>query len=462
MKRIYFLGIAFMLFGSVSAQDWYPLGSGQGTNQEVFEAVEYQGDLVIGGRFQLAGGQQVNRIARWDGSNWQPMGVGFNNEVRALAVYNGELYAAGIFDYDATLTVPYAGIARWNGSNWVYTLPADPLSFDYRDLYVMNGEMYATKHTYYDEFRVQVSKFNGTTWIDLPGEFSGPTNYRYIYALGEYQGNLVAAGVFDTVAGIQAQRIALFNGVGWESLDFPVLGETPEGILRGRIESVREYDGKLFVGGIFTDFQGLTYGINVASYDGENWTGYPFDENEGGSIFDFEIYEGRLIAAGDRGFWQGDEIAAGCLLWDPLAPGSWRNLNFFNPSTNSYECYDMAIVDDILYVGGKFSYAGSGTALVNNVARFDGILPTGIFENKLKYSAIGVYPNPAAGFLMVDTEGTEPDGEMRFEICQMDGRQVFSGEVLHNRVELGELHAGAYLIRIYQADRAYTAVFFKE
>jgi hypothetical protein len=250
--------------------------------------------------------------------------------------------------------------------------------------------------------------------------------------------------------------------MGWQSLDFPVLGETPEGILRGRIESVKEYEGKLFVGGIFTDFQGLSYGINVASYDGGAWTGYPFDENEGGSIFDFEIYEGRLIAAGDRGFWQGDEIAAGCLLWDPLAPGSWRNLNFFNPSTNSYECYDMAIVDDILYVGGKFSYAGSGTALVNNVARFDGILPTRIFEGNREYSTLSIYPNPAAGILVVEAAGAGSGAEISFEIYYVDGRQVLSGEISHNRVDVSELSTGTYLIKIHQSDRDYSAVFFKE
>jgi hypothetical protein len=36
----------------------------------------WNGDLIAGGWFTTAGGQTVNRIARWDGSAWHPFTSG--------------------------------------------------------------------------------------------------------------------------------------------------------------------------------------------------------------------------------------------------------------------------------------------------------------------------------------------------------------------------------------------------
>jgi len=56
------------------------------------------GDVVTGGSFTAAGGASANYIARWDGSNWSPMGTGMDAPVLALAVMpNGDVVAAGNF-----------------------------------------------------------------------------------------------------------------------------------------------------------------------------------------------------------------------------------------------------------------------------------------------------------------------------------------------------------------------------
>ncbi|MBK6642655.1 MAG: hypothetical protein IPG39_16260 [Bacteroidetes bacterium] len=36
----------------------------------------YNGDLIVAGRFDFAGSTQSTNIARWDGSQWYPMGDG--------------------------------------------------------------------------------------------------------------------------------------------------------------------------------------------------------------------------------------------------------------------------------------------------------------------------------------------------------------------------------------------------
>src|SRR5262245_8154588 len=68
-------------------------------------AVEFQGSLVIGGHFQRVSGIEAHSIARWDGSQWFPLGEGFEGDVLSLAVYGGQLIASGSFDRSGTQTL---------------------------------------------------------------------------------------------------------------------------------------------------------------------------------------------------------------------------------------------------------------------------------------------------------------------------------------------------------------------
>jgi hypothetical protein len=72
--------------------------------------------LYAGGHFTIAGGVDANRIAKWDGSSWSPLGSGMSGFVYALAAFddgNGTaLYAGGDFyAFDSADT----DIAKWGG-----------------------------------------------------------------------------------------------------------------------------------------------------------------------------------------------------------------------------------------------------------------------------------------------------------------------------------------------------------
>jgi hypothetical protein len=461
MKFTIFLSLLLFTGLNVRSQDWAALGDGSGTNNKVIALASYQGRLIAGGSFLLAGGQPVYRIAQWDGSAWLPMGGGFDDEVRSLAVYNGELYAAGRFNHEGSGMVPYPGMARWNGTLWQPVPVPDPLSYDYRALYVLNGELYATKHTHHTEFVVQVSKFNGTTWTDLPGTFTGPLNYKYLYALGEYQGKLVAGGVFDSVNGVKAHRIAIFDGTAWSGLDFPVPAASG-GILTGRVEAIAEFEGKLFAGGIFADFQDTIFGSNAASYDGTGWTAYPWDENLGGVVNDFEVFNDRLLAAGEFGFWQGTEIAATCIMFDETSPNHWINLNFYNSLTGgNMNGQEMAVVDDVLYVGGRFDYAGSPVTPVNNVARFNGDIPTGVADGSAEISAL-VYPQPVSDRMFIKLPKNENEREIRIMIVDMSGKMVHQSiQQRSESLNVGHLPAGLYGLILDTGNQRYQGRFVK-
>lgn len=81
--------------------------------------------LYVGGEFDLAGGRVVNRVARWDGNDWEalagPMGAGVGTQsVNALFAFDDgsgpKLYAGGLFQTAGGISA--GNIARWDGGRW--------------------------------------------------------------------------------------------------------------------------------------------------------------------------------------------------------------------------------------------------------------------------------------------------------------------------------------------------------
>lgn len=60
-------------------ETWQPIGEGVGGVP--YAITSYDGDLIAAGAFTSAGGQPANRIARWNGSDWEAMGPGLNDLV---------------------------------------------------------------------------------------------------------------------------------------------------------------------------------------------------------------------------------------------------------------------------------------------------------------------------------------------------------------------------------------------
>ncbi len=90
--------------------------------------------LYVGGTFTSAGGQTLNRIARWDGAQWTPLLVGANNGVNAavygLAVSNDDgapsLYAVGEFTSTGVGGTSILRVGKWNGVQWSSLAPGFP------------------------------------------------------------------------------------------------------------------------------------------------------------------------------------------------------------------------------------------------------------------------------------------------------------------------------------------------
>ena len=212
------VGGSFRIAGTVVANSiaihdpvsgaWSALGSGMGSVSSFWPGgvsaltVLPNGDLVAGGQFITAGGVSVSNVARWDGTNWSPLG-GLNGTVRALTLLpNGDLVAGGTFTWSGSI-VNY--IARWNGSTWL-ALGAG-MNNAVRALTTMpNGDLVAGG-AFTSAGGVSanyIARWNGTSWSALG---SGTNNM--VQALTTLpNGDLVVGGNFTVVSGAASQYLA--------------------------------------------------------------------------------------------------------------------------------------------------------------------------------------------------------------------------------------------------------------
>ncbi|MBL8748566.1 MAG: hypothetical protein JNK78_05355 [Planctomycetes bacterium] len=228
---------------------------------------EWNGDLVVAGTFDRAGGQPVNHIARWDGASFHPMGqglveIGGDAEVRSLAVFNNELYVAGRFDTAGGLPAP--GIARWNGTNW------SPCGSGLANPPAQQGEGYAllvrgTELWVGGEFTsaggvsaANVARWNGATFVPAGAGLGGR-----VMSLAEFAGQVCAGGVFDSSGATPTGPRAAWNGSSWQSIGPVVSGENPIALC--------SHGGALYAAGGWLSSTGGFF-VPVTRWDGAQWT----------------------------------------------------------------------------------------------------------------------------------------------------------------------------------------------
>jgi len=244
---------------------WAALGSGLTNGFTVRAlAVMPDGTLVAGGDFTTAGGNLANRIARWNGITWSPLGSGFTDSVNALAVLpNGDLVAGGSFLKAGTVTTNF--IARWNGSTWSAFGTGPTPGFDtvVNALAVLpNGDLIAGGDFTATATSLplqHVARWTGSAWAPLG---SGVGNaFDYVAALAVLpNGDLIASGVFSTPTNV----IARWNGSAWLPLGAGITGS-------GVVSLTVLPNGDLIAGGLITGAGG-TSASNIARWNGGTWS----------------------------------------------------------------------------------------------------------------------------------------------------------------------------------------------
>jgi photosystem II stability/assembly factor-like uncharacterized protein len=224
--------------------------------------------VIYGGVFNTFGNSKVSNLAAISKTTGQvtDLGGGVNGEVHAVAVVGSELYVCGSFNLAGGVAA--SGIARWDGTAWSSVggaaINANALVVIGTDLYVGGsfssvGGIAASN----------IAKWDGAAWTALGAGISGPNGtYPRVYALAAANGQLYAAGHFETADGVAAQNIAKWNGSTWTALG---TGLATEEVTSLAADGTKVYAGgwdllKVWDGNVWTEIQlnsGLGFGVKA-------------------------------------------------------------------------------------------------------------------------------------------------------------------------------------------------------
>ena len=284
---------------------WHNLGGGVSGGAQGITLVSalgvYNGKLIVGGRFTMAGGVSANNIAAWDGSAWSALGSGLSVSTLveapyAFAVHNGHLYVGG--DFDAAGGTSVHNLARWDGAAW-YDVGGGvtggvPMSVVY-GLAEYGGNL-AVGGNFTSAGAVaanSVASWSGSAWTAFGSGIGGALSANPVFELLVFGGNLVAAGEFTTAGGAAANRIASWNGSAWSTFGSG---------MSFRIEALCILDNKLVAGGMFTSAGG-TAASRIARWDGSSWKA--LGKGVSGGIFGLTgiiglaVYDDKIVAGGN-------------------------------------------------------------------------------------------------------------------------------------------------------------------
>jgi trimeric autotransporter adhesin len=349
---------------------WQPTFYGPGLDGGIYATTIYDGNLVVAGSFLTAGGEEVNRIARWDGSHWTsltgPSGTGLEGGiVYALSVYNGEVIAGGRFNMAGGVAVNQ--IARWDGNGWASLdgPSGSGVAGGYegvRALIVNDGELIVGGHfTSAGGIATNgIASWNGSQWAKLDGPSGSGVNGR-VYALGIYNDDLIVGGAFNSAGGLTADNIARWDGSQWAALH----GSSGGG-LSSRVHALAIYDDDLIAGGQFVYADGMPVN-RIARWDGNDWYGFegPSGTGVNATVNALAVYNGELIAGGLFGTAGGVTVLR-IARWNG---SQWASLDGPSGTGVSGSVTVVTVFNSDLIAGGAFSTAGG--EVVNYIARWN-------------------------------------------------------------------------------------------
>jgi hypothetical protein len=246
-----------------NTETWGAVGTGLAGGAVETLLVAPNGDVYLGGYFTSAGGvANTGYIAKWNGSDYEALGTGMNDQVYHLAIdNNGNIYAGGNFT-SAGGVADTDYFAKWDGSSWsslgVFDSYVQWIEIDKSDnLYV--GGNYSSIDA--DGDLEYITKYDGSTWSALG---SGVNNVGVgVWCIEIIDNGLVyVGGAFTTAGGNSANYIASWNGSSWSALG-DGLNNTPM--------TMRYIDGSLYCVGGFTTAGGLSLTDRIAVWNGSTW-----------------------------------------------------------------------------------------------------------------------------------------------------------------------------------------------
>ncbi len=347
--------VSCSLFGAVSGDEHWDVQFGApGVTNNIF-AVAVNNGLVYAAGAVPTGAHTNTPLNVWDGKQWTVAAVftgpSINGpsqmQVNDLAFVGNTLYAAGSFTNVNGVTAN--GLARWDGTSWsgvgfsglAYALAVDGNNLYVGGIYTNAGGVTTTNIGYWD----------GSLWhalgdgLGLAGTFSPA-----VRAIVVKNGAVYAGGGFINSGSQSITNLAVWNGSAWSSVG---------GGVNGGVLTLAFNGSDLYVGGSFSQ-AGTVPGTNIAKWDGAAWSALG-NGLRGSAVESIAVLNGSVCAAGI--FTNSGSLGmTNFAVWNGSSWSAAGNLNSAGVRAVSTGAN--------LYVGGSFSVAGG--VWVNQIASWDG------------------------------------------------------------------------------------------
>ncbi|MBX0327775.1 hypothetical protein K2Z83_08810, partial [Oscillochloris sp. ZM17-4] len=367
---------------------WQALGPG-GVHDEINMAddvyaiaIDAAGNVYVGGTFTYAGGVLANNIAMWDGSRWSSLASGSNDKVYALAVAGGSLYAAGAFTQIGAISANH--IAKWNPGTKAWSALGSGINNTVYTLAYADGLLYAGGNftAAGSALANDVAYWDGAQWHAFGDTFQiyqvnqrGAENDTTVYALAIAGSDVYVGGQFWTLQDrASSGYVEVNNIVVWDrsSDEWSFVGTPTATVKAGVVDTESAYAAtvnalalsgdQLYVGGIFNQAGSLaTSGLARWNIAGNTWAdvggvggfSYPYlSEVKALTPFGGYLYVGgKFTSAGTA--------SARFVARMDLASGAWSALGSGIGDTHGYDeytyVYSIAASGEGIYLGGNFS-----------------------------------------------------------------------------------------------------------
>ncbi len=434
MKTLLVIAISLIFFPfQTIAQEWRTQGSGASLTVETFAVM---GDtLFIGGIFSSIGGKSAKCLAAYD-SGFISFNTGTlaGGPVKCLEEFNGKMFSGG--EHYFSPFGPY-NVLENNGNSW-----DGPYSFygSVNDLIVFNNELFACgdgSQTIGPGPSVsKIGKWNAisSAWVNV--DTSGAKDA--VYDMEIFNAELYAAGAFDTINGMAANKIAKWDGSSWTAIGSGITGV---------IYTMTVYDNKLFIGGSF-NISGIA-SEHIAYWDGSSWNAVGAGFSQFGRVYCFAIYNNKLIIGGF--FEEGDGNPGNYIAqWDGSSYSSLGEGITGEPVFLSRSVYAMEAYKGELWVGGDFSGVGADTMQADNIAIWSVSNPNPGIKEIGEVSA-AIFPNPFSDVVYLKTVLQEV---AKLRIYDMGGRLIQTSDLAvgSNTCTWRAPHQGIFLYEIKNGD----------
>ncbi len=338
-----------------SGVSWVTLGTGLDLSVNTFTNMP-DGRMFAGGMFHRAGDFGAASAAAWDGTAWAATCTGTDGSISAISrTADGGAIVCGNFKTIGD-GVQAESIARWSGAQWS-TLGAGRDVAVGRVIERANGEVIASGNfqTIGGVTARNIARYNGTTWVPMGSGITG-VSPSYISSLVELpNGDVVAAGGFNSAGGVAVNNIAKWNGTAWSAMG--------SGIGAGVNDLARSTAGAIYAA---TDFQvGPT--VVVMRWTGASWVplGGGFNGAPNGSwIRSITVLPSGLPVVGGRFAMAGGVPAANIAYWTGT---QWAPLG---SGLNGNVTDVLALSDGSVIASGDFTTAGGQPA--EHIAKWNG------------------------------------------------------------------------------------------